>query len=65
MQIIRDMLNHGAVVESSNYNFGTPFNTVCLESHVDVVRELLNDTANVHSARIVTDLSIQQLKMSR
>ena len=31
---------------------------------MDVVRELLNHTANVHSARIATDLSTQQLKKS-
>ena len=64
MQIIRDMLNHGAVVESSNNIFRTPYDTAGLESHVDVVRELLNHIANVHSVRSVTDLSIKQLKMS-
>ena len=58
------MLNHGAFVESSNNNFRIPFDTAGLESHVDAVRELLNNIANVHSARIATDLSIKQLKLS-
>ena len=51
VEIIREMLNHGAVVESSNNYFRTPFNTAGLEGHVDVVRELLNYTANVHSIK--------------
>jgi ankyrin repeat protein len=50
MEVVRELLKHGAGVESANKNGWTPLNKAADKCHVEVIRELLKHGVKLESA---------------
>jgi ankyrin len=49
VEVVRELLKHGAKVESANKYGSTPLNHAAFNGHLEVVRELLKHGAKVES----------------
>jgi ankyrin repeat protein len=50
VEVVRELLNHGANVNTADKDCVTPLSVASQNGHVEVVRELLNHGANVNTA---------------
>ena len=50
IEVLREMLKHGANVNNVNDDCGTPLHLAGKNGHIEAVRELLNHGANMSTA---------------